>query len=337
VNVIAIPKNKIEEFLQKITESSWRLVAPVKADEILDWKEIDSAAQVCIDDGITLKSLKEFFFPQAEMFLKFTESGEPVETIVYRDTVIFGARPCDLYALKVLTEVFSKGAFSDPFFVEHKKKTLIVGLGCINEKPGCFCKDRGIEKGFSADCDVFLNDAGDYYTAEVLTEAGQSLIDRFLPGCRKIDADKAPVHTGKESGAALELCADEKELFEKIDWEKISETCLGCGTCTFVCGTCHCFAFQDVTEKGETKRYRCWDSCMYPKFTLHASGHNPRPSKKERYRQRLLHKFLYIKENYGLTACSGCGRCNRSCPVGINIRSAVKKIMEEITFRGEST
>ena len=69
---------------------------------------------------------------------------------------------------------------------------------------------------------------------------------------------------------------------------------------------------------------------MYPKFTLHASGHNPRENRHERYRQRVLHKYKYVPDNFeGYVACTGCGRCIRECPVGINIKDIVKKIMEE--------
>lgn len=68
---------------------------------------------------------------------------------------------------------------------------------------------------------------------------------------------------------------------------------------------------------------------MFPKFTLHASGHNPRASKKERVRQRVLHKYLYLKQNHGLTGCTGCGRCLRSCPAGMNIKIIISKIMED--------
>jgi len=67
---------------------------------------------------------------------------------------------------------------------------------------------------------------------------------------------------------------------------------------------------------------------MYPKFTLHASGHNPRETVKERFRQRILHKYLYVNKNFGYVACTGCGRCIRSCPTGMNIRKVVESIME---------
>jgi len=69
---------------------------------------------------------------------------------------------------------------------------------------------------------------------------------------------------------------------------------------------------------------RNWDSCMFPLFTLHASGHNPRPSRKERFRQRIMHKFNYFVENNGRVACVGCGRCVENCPVNLDVRRVLE-------------
>ena len=71
---------------------------------------------------------------------------------------------------------------------------------------------------------------------------------------------------------------------------------------------------------------RCWDSCQFPLFTLHASGHNPRPTYKERMRQRIMHKFNYCPENFEETFCVGCGRCIANCPVNLDIREVIKEI-----------
>jgi sulfhydrogenase subunit beta (sulfur reductase) len=241
-------------------------------------------------------------------------------------TVIFGVRPCDLEAMKVMTAVFTKGKFVDAYFEHNLQNTMIIGMGCLAEKPSCFCKKRGLDKGYSQAGDVFLVDRGDHYLAELITEKGQDLFKEF--GFKNADAPFKPANVKFEK--ILDIQASEKDLFEKVNWEIVSEKCMGCGICTYICPTCHCFEFKDVSEKGNDYRYRCWDSCMYPKFTLHASGHNPRSSKKERIRQRVMDKYHYLKQNTGYIACTGCGRCIRSCPVGMNIRAIVSDIMEEL-------
>jgi sulfhydrogenase subunit beta (sulfur reductase) len=330
MNHVAIPKERVNELINKLI-SSCRVIAPVKDDRTLEFKEIQSAEQICLTDEITYKSPKEFLFPQVERFLHFDENGEISEESQLKKTILFGVRPCDLEAFKVLTAVFTKGKFVDTLFESHLNNTIIIGLGCINEKPGCFCSERGVDKGGSKECDIFLVDAGEYYLADLVSENGEAIIKEFLPGTENA-SDKGP---GKQNvdvqENTLELNFDENIIFNKVDWDRISETCIGCGTCTYICPTCHCFEFRDVAENGASSRYRCWDSCMYPKFTLHTSGHNPRPTKKERYRQRIMHKYVYVKHNFGYTACTGCGRCVRSCPAGINIKSVVKKIVEELT------
>ncbi|MBW2651275.1 MAG: 4Fe-4S dicluster domain-containing protein, partial [Deltaproteobacteria bacterium] len=103
-------------------------------------------------------------------------------------------------------------------------------------------------------------------------------------------------------------------------------SCLACGTCTYLCPTCHCFDITDEVKREDGKRIRSWDSCMSWLFTIETSGHNPRPSQKERWRQRLMHKFKYFADNFDAIACVGCGRCVMYCPVNIDIRKIVTDI-----------
>ena len=65
---------------------------------------------------------------------------------------------------------------------------------------------------------------------------------------------------------------------------------------------------------------------MYPAFTLEASGHNPKPTGKERMRQRIMHKFNYFVETYDEIACVGCGRCLRNCPACMDITKVIEQI-----------
>ena len=74
---------------------------------------------------------------------------------------------------------------------------------------------------------------------------------------------------------------------------------------------------------------RIWDTCALGIFTKHASGHNPREEQRNRWRNRVMHKFQYTDEQFGMLSCVGCGRCGRNCPAQLNIVEQVNSIMEE--------
>ena len=116
------------------------------------------------------------------------------------------------------------------------------------------------------------------------------------------------------------------ELFNDPRWAKFSKTCLGCGTCTFVCPTCQCFDLRDFDCGNGVQRYRCWDSCMYSDFTQMAAA-QPRLTQLERSRQRFMHKLFYHPANHeGTFGCVGCGRCLAKCPVNIHIAKVIKEM-----------
>ncbi|NPA95415.1 MAG: 4Fe-4S ferredoxin, partial [Thermodesulfobacteria bacterium] len=68
--------------------------------------------------------------------------------------------------------------------------------------------------------------------------------------------------------------------------------------------------------------------CMFPLFTQHASGHNPRGDKIKRVRNRFMHKFKYFPDRFGPLSCVGCGRCVRDCPVNIDIRQVLNRLLD---------
>ena len=119
------------------------------------------------------------------------------------------------------------------------------------------------------------------------------------------------------------------KLFDSPKWAGLSEACLGCGTCTFVCPTCQCYDIRDFNTGHGIQRFRCWDSCMYSDFTRMAHG-NPRLTQLERFRQRFMHKLVYFPSNNdGEYGCVGCGRCLSKCPISMNIVKVIKTLGED--------
>ena len=117
--------------------------------------------------------------------------------------------------------------------------------------------------------------------------------------------------------------------FDNEKWAELSQTCLGCGTCTFVCPTCQCYDIREFDTGHGIKRFRCWDSCMYSDFTMMAHGNN-RNSQMQRFRQRFMHKLVYYPANNdGMYSCTGCGRCVEKCPSSLNIVKVIKAFEEE--------
>ena len=91
-----------------------------------------------------------------------------------------------------------------------------------------------------------------------------------------------------------------------------------------MCPTCQCYDVRDYKAGDKVSRYRCWDSCMYNDFTMMAHGTN-RPTQKQRFRQRFMHKLVYFPDNNdGAFSCVGCGRCVAKCPISMNIVKVMK-------------
>jgi len=183
--------------------------------------------------------------------------------------------------------------------------------------------------------DALFVDIGDSYVVEVLTPKGEEL----FKDSKFIEADeesiklaeevkkKAEALIGSEVEAKRAADLELSEVFESTFWDRVHEKCLGCGICTYLCPTCSCFDVVDEKSDSGGERIRIWDPCLFSSYTLQASGFDPRPTGKERMRQRILHKFKYSPDSYGEPSCVGCGRCIINCPVNLDIRQVVNSLV----------
>ena len=213
---------------------------------------------------------------------------------------------------------------------------MIFSLACTRPAETCFCGTFGIDAANPAG-DVACWKTEDALYLDAKTEKGAALLAKLEAVTEP--AETEPVEAQKaqtaERLAKLPL-ADLKAaafgdgktsaFFNAPEWKSLSESCLGCGTCTFVCPTCQCYDIKDFNTGHGVKRFRCWDSCMYSEFTKMSAG-QPRLTQLERFRQRFMHKLVYYPTNNdGLFSCVGCGRCVAKCPIQMNIVKVMKTL-----------
>ncbi len=334
MKVIKIEKNRWDAGLQAMG-ASYRLFGPVKAKEGHEFKLLEKGAAPDFNLLNTRLSPKAIVFPQSEEILEFSldENAEDhhIMKAVSRDLppgAVIGIRPCDARAMTLLDLNFDTPEYKDPYWVKAYQATTFVGLACDDPYSTCFCTTAGCGPYNEQGLDVLLTDNGDHFLAKALTEKGEALLktagwDAETDGQSlfesKKEAAEAKIVSKIETGNLAD--ADTLALHGATFWEDIAFACINCGTCTFLCPTCWCFDLQDEVHGKSGKRIKNWDSCMFPLFTMHTTGHNPRGTKLQRVRQRFMHKLKYFVDKYATgTMCVGCGRCVRQCPVNIDIR-----------------
>lgn len=326
----------------------WTALAPAMRDGIWAYVPVQGGEEgVQLTHPNTVQPPKGQAFPQREVFFTFerTKGGLPQLTSLVPNPVpqaVFGVRPCDGQGLAQMDRVFGE-EHADTFYQSRRNALAYVGLAC-NEPPSrhCFCKSVGGSPFGEEGLDVLMVDLGERYlvraatpVGEVLMEAGGAVLGEATADDR-VAADRLRLAAlGHPQRAVAEAAAVPERLkagFGSSLWDSLAQPCIACGICTFLCPTCHCFDINDEVATGSPlsgSRVRTWDSCQFPDFTMHSSGHNPRAGLGARLRQRVCHKFQYFFENHGAFQCTGCGRCIAACPVGIDIVAVVNRVAAE--------
>ncbi len=310
-----------------------RVIAPTEDRTGVAFAPIDSGAAVRLDARNTTLSAKAVVFPQVETLLAF-RAGEAQERIPEPpETVLLGVRPCDARSLTMLDAVFHRDGIDDPYVAARRANLIVVAVACNEPGPTCFCTSVGGSPADETGADILATDLGDTLLLRPITPRGEALLAAFgaarPAAAGEIAAAREAAAEAESHMAKVPVPTDPARLLDTFDsalWIELAAGCLGCGACTYACPTCHCFDLTDEHKRGTGRRVRSWDTCALPLFTLHASGHNPRPTTDARLRQRILHKFAYGPETIDETLCVGCGRCISVCPSGIDLRRILARL-----------
>jgi sulfhydrogenase subunit beta (sulfur reductase) len=309
----------------------YALIAPKLVEDEVLYQPVTSRAEIVLDFQRTAQSPKTFFLPDTQVILEVEKRGKEValtEPALAREQVILGLRPCDARALRALDALLLDRAPADAYYAERREKTTLVGLACPRLWDDCFCTSLGSGPDDSDGLDLMLYEGDHGYWVLAATEKGAAV----AAGLDTEETDRDPPPSDRSGERVPVLPPDGwGALFDHAYWQRLAERCLSCHACTYVCPTCRCFDVRDVTAASgpgyaHIRRLRAWDSCMAPAYRRIAGGHNPRPAKAQRLRNRYYCKFCYSPADFGAVACVGCGRCIDVCPVGIDITEMLAEV-----------
>jgi sulfhydrogenase subunit beta (sulfur reductase) len=326
-----VTRDQLKAWLDSLVESEYDVVAPRDVDGKVLYRQIASADEILFDYERPDLSAKDYLLPATEVLLRAEQQGSQLtqeEVLPDRKQVIFGLRPCDAHGAAAINALFLQKDPADAYYRHHRERTVLVGLACPQMWEGCFCTSVGGAPNDAAHLDALLHEVDGGYAVQTVTEKGSLLAEGLAGEERDIELPQPASGAEEVPVASPEKW---KPLFEEKMWMRHGERCLSCRICTYVCPACRCFDVVDrVTgvRGGVThiERIRVWDACTSPNYRRAAGGHNSRPTKPDRLRNRFYCKFCYYPEDFGSLGCVGCGRCVVSCPVDIDIREVMQEV-----------
>ncbi len=296
------------------------------------------------EDGIVYDStragepLKAFFFKIKERVAQYPSSSSEVET-TWPSFIIVGAKACDLRSLEILDGTLAKGETKDPFYLESRSKAAIVSTDCSSPEESCFCTMLGLtpypEEGFALN----LSKISEGLVVEIGSEEGEKLIsqdkDVFCEASpaqlEERDRNRAATlfkvrEQNKKFTLSKSYQQTATEKFASPAYHRYAGKCMECAACLSVCPTCHCFLLYDQKVNENFEKVRIWDFCYYRGYARVGGGANARPTVSDRFKNKYINKFDFSMANFGVYACTGCGRCIEACLAGIDMRQVFKDL-----------
>jgi sulfhydrogenase subunit beta (sulfur reductase) len=333
-----LTQDQLKEWLDGLAAQS-TLVAPVEVQGKLLYRQIEDSRDIAWGFQRTDMSPKTWMFPATEPILAVEQGREGTrieDPPAPQPTVLFGVRPCDARGALAIDALFLDREPSDGQYARHREATTLIGLACSQMWDSCFCTVVGGAPDGSEGLDVLLTQVDGGYAVQVISDKGKELATDMPGQEQKITLPKPRLAKGLPK---LRSSKEWKAQFNDAFWNQVTERCLACRTCTFVCPACRCFDVRDEVASRRAgltvfQRLRAWDACTSEPYRRIAGGHNQRPTQHARLRNRFYCKFMYYPDDFGPLGCVGCGRCIDACPVNIDILEVIAGVEKLAT--GES-
>ncbi len=339
-----LKSSDLKSWLAELAQKNSVFAPRYEGDSVI-FAPFDPEQEIFIKNAATAPP-KKTVFPQSEKLVDFKYSKDPEdlsrilidakENLPEGTAIVFGGRPCDVRGFTMFDRVYMSEEATDIYYKTRRDNTSFITLACDSTENTCFCNWVNSSPSDPTGSDVLAIPVGDGLLLKAVSDRGESLLTSKLlsDGESRIgEGEKVCKEAAESLSQVQDLSNAPQKLLEVFDsiefWEDVSAKCLSCGACTYLCPTCYCFNITDETKGLQASRIRSWDNCMSALFTMEASGHNPRPTKAHRLKNRVGHKFSYYPDLHdGVISCCGCGRCIKSCPAGVDIREIVLKAIE---------
>ena len=338
-----LKKDHVRPFLRKLARDS-RLIAPVRTSHgDLLYQEIESIDSAEIDlSEQPQESAKQFLFPQQEQLFTYQSTGNGFTFSPRKSgmpTVLFGLRSCDISAILYMDVIFLRSP-RDHYYLQKRKDTIIIGIGCNEPWDNCFCSATRTGPFLEIGFDLQLTDLGDRFYVESGRAVGDEILEKWPQFFSPVteEDEKLRYQLMLEARSSFKRHVHVETAFQKIAdnsvspsvWEHIARRCDGCGGCAYICPTCTCFTIFDRPLSPHTgERLRTWDACTHDGFTRMAGGHNPVNPATDRLKRRFMHKLYYDYKQFNRPGCVGCGRCVGICFGGVDIAMFVDMVCAE--------
>ncbi|MFH1379645.1 MAG: 4Fe-4S dicluster domain-containing protein [bacterium] len=338
-----ISKDNFIKLLDNL-QTDYKVFVPVKkGDQRFYIKYTSYIDTIVIGEVRAFEPLKSFFTRAREKVASGFSSDIPKKED--KPYAVIGVKACDLKGFKVQDHVFLNSDCQDPLYKKTRAENLIISADCTCAIDTCFCLALGVKPTPQENFDINISDIGNGFIVDSGSPKGEELLKKHAPFFQEAQKellarrDSMRSETLKQVESNIKNNAVPKQdqykniidkNFESNIWEKEASNCVECAACNAICPTCHCFLLYDRKNETNMERLKVWDSCMVKDFARVAGGANPRKQLWMRLRNRFEKKFDFFPKVAEVYACTGCGRCISACPAKIDIRSVLKKLVQNV-------